>query len=274
MTSFTKKQIEQISRILGELTKGYQITEMFNDLDFYDYDSDPENTNRKFSTKWRRINKAMNDEISTSSIDTPLFQTIEYLLNPINFVDNPDGFDLAVRDLNKYLKFSGYELLESGKIKKAMKATTIKEALSRKKTLLKKLEPFNIHDIPLTYCKEELLTENYFHAVFEASKSVFERIRSMNFSKNDGIKLIDETFNFSNPSVLIENSFLQTQTEKNEYNSLITMCKTIHFTYRNPQAHIPKIFNPTNENDALLAFLLISKIHLLLDKCKVIRYLE
>jgi uncharacterized protein (TIGR02391 family) len=41
------------------------------------------------------------------------------------------------------------------------------------------------HDV-LRYCKEELVVDNYFHAVFEATKSVAEKVRSKTGLTTDG----------------------------------------------------------------------------------------
>ena len=42
-----------------------------------------------------------------------------------------------------------------------------------------KLEIQNAHEIIFEYCKPELLAENYFLSVFEAIKSIADRIRKM-----------------------------------------------------------------------------------------------
>jgi len=45
------------------------------------------------------------------------------------------------------------------------------------------------------YCIAELLAENYFHSVFEATKSIAERIRELTGIEIDGATLVDTVFN-------------------------------------------------------------------------------
>ena len=88
----------------------------------------------------------------------------------------------------------GYELLENGKIKKVSKIETINEAQMRANKLNKKLIDRNVHQDVLNFCKSELMVDNYFHAVFEATKSVADKIRDKTGLNTDGAELIDTTF--------------------------------------------------------------------------------
>lgn len=68
---------------------------------------------------------------------------------------------------------------EDGRVGFADKATTLDAARSRACRLKSALESRKVHAEVLNYCRAELLDENYFHAVFESTKGVAERIRSM-----------------------------------------------------------------------------------------------
>jgi uncharacterized protein (TIGR02391 family) len=56
-----------------------------------------------------------------------------------------------------------------------------------------------VHPDVLEFCKPELLEENYFHAVFEATKSVAEKIRVKTGLGKDGTELVDTAFSTKNP---------------------------------------------------------------------------
>jgi len=51
-----------------------------------------------------------------------------------------------------------------------------------------------VHEDVFAFCKAELLHENYFHAVFEAMKSIAEKIRRPSGLDGDGAKLVDQAF--------------------------------------------------------------------------------
>ena len=70
-------------------------------------------------------------------------------------------------ELNYVLSFEGFELTESGDIRETDKVKTFSEAEERAQNLRKTLLDRKIHSDVLTFCKAELLVDNYFHAVFE-----------------------------------------------------------------------------------------------------------
>lgn len=273
MASIDPQSIEKIVKYLAELTKGTNITTMFRQLNFYDVDND-ESNQTILSTKWKRLNKAVIDECNKSKSYQPFFRVIEYMLKPFDYIDSPESYKEHTDYISSILSFSGYEVNQSGKVVTTKIATNLTEALERRKSLLSKLEPFNIHKTPTSYCTKELLSDNYYHAVFEAAKSVTERLRQMTNSTKDGFQLIDSIFNVKTPAIIFSNSKLTTMQEKNEFNSLKHLSLYVHFTYRNPRAHIPKIFDPTSEEDAILALRLISDIHYSLDRCNTVKILD
>jgi hypothetical protein len=84
------------------------------------------------------------------------------------------------------LSFAGLHLGEDGKISTVSKSTTISEAKARASKLKENLVSRKVHPDVLRYCKEELVVDNYFHAVFEATKSVAEKVRSKTGLTTDG----------------------------------------------------------------------------------------
>jgi len=116
----------------------------------------------------------------------------------------------------------------------------------------------------LKYCKIELMQDNYFHAVFEATKGLAQRIRDMSGIQADGAALIDRVFSIEQP-VLAFNT-LQTDTEKSEHKGLAALLKGCFAAARNPLAHEPKILWD-GEDDAADYLSLISLLHRKLDDC-------
>ena len=58
----------------------------------------------------------------------------------------------------------------------------------------------------------EFLQENYFHAVFEATKSLSEKVREKTGLQDDGSALFNTAFSVNNPRLALNT--LQTFTEK------------------------------------------------------------
>jgi len=81
-------------------------------------------------------------------------------------------FDERRHDLNVALAFAGLQVREDGKLEGVALATTLTEAAQRASRLRSELMRRGISGEVLRYCQPELLEGDYFHAVFEATKSI------------------------------------------------------------------------------------------------------
>src|SRR5699024_1490600 len=123
----------------------------------------------------------------------------------------------------------------------------------------------NVHPDVLQFCRSELLENNYFHAVFEATKSVAEKIRVKTGLLNDGAALVDEAFAFKSAVPHLALNSLQSESEQSEQKGFANLIKGLFGTFRNTTAHAPKITWPINEQDALDVLSLVSLVHRRLD---------
>lgn len=105
------------------------------------------------------------------------------------------------------------------------KAKTIAEAEQRASRLKQKLENINVHSAIFEYCKAKLLVENYFHSVFEATKSIADRLRTMTGLYADGNTLAETSFSTSNPLVKINH--LRTDTDRSKHLGLCNLITRI-----------------------------------------------
>lgn len=126
-----------------------------------------------------------------------------------------------------------------------------------------------MHGRVLQYCTEELLKENYFHAVFEATKSLADRVRQMTDLEGDGTTLYDRAFSTSAPYLVLNN--LQTESERSQQVGFCLMLKGINSMVRNVTAHTPKIKWIIEEDEAIDILTTISFLHKNLDNCQVVR---
>ena len=94
------------------------------------------------------------------------------VMDPVRYRGQRDVFDERRHDLNVALAFAGLQVREDGKLEGVALATTLTEAAQRASRLRSELMRRGISGEVLRYCQPELLEGDYFHAVFEATKSI------------------------------------------------------------------------------------------------------
>jgi len=192
---------------------------------------------------------------------------IQAAMNPVRYSKDQERYNSLRNDLNVALAFAGLELGQDGKLRRIKRAETLTQADKRARTLERKLRSRGVHPDVLKFCRAELLQENYFHAVFEATKSVADKIRQKSGLTTDGARLIDDAFALgkSGIPVLALNS-LETETERSEQKGFANLLKGLFGTFRNTTAHVPKIKWKIEEQDALDLFSLASLCHRRIDE--------
>ena len=192
-------------------------------------------------------------------------------MNPVSYSNNSEYFERKRTELNRALSFSGLILGEDGKVRFTSKATTLKESEERASKLKSELLLRNVHSDVLKFCKAELLEENYFHAVLEATKSIANKIRALSGLKNDGASLATQAFSLgSNNLPMLAINTLESDTEISEQKGFINLLIGLFGTFRNPTAHAEKIYWEINEQDALDILSLASLVHRKLDITKLL----
>lgn len=199
---------------------------------------------------------------------------IQKAFHPHRFVEKGEQFEEARKEINSALLFIGIEFLPNGKFARVDKVSTIAEAQQRADNLKHKLTARNVHADVLKFCKAELVNENYFHAVFETTKSVADKIRDKSNLTLDGSELVDKAFVIgqSRTPILSFNSLIN-ESEESEHKGFMNLLKGLFGMFRNTTAHIPKIKWEINEQDALDCLTLASFIHRKLDKCVKDRFI-
>ena len=269
MTTIPKLEssvIESISKLLGDTNGGFtgtEIAKLLSDSRIEDIDS----TN----TKWKRLNSALVNKQHIDKCANNILAFIQNAMSPARHYDNQEWFDNIRFELNKILSFAGYFLGENGIISSTEKSSTISEAEEKASKFKKHLLTRNVHSDVLKYCQKELLVDNYFHAVFEATKSVADKIRIKTGLTSDGASLIDDAFSFKEKIPHLALSSLQTESEQSEQRGFMNLVKGLFGTFRNTTAHAPKIKWSIEEQDALDILSMVSLIHRRLDNAKEAR---
>jgi len=256
VSCYPEGQIEALARVLGECGSGTDISRVLQDRGLVD--------NSGESTKWRRLYWVFLDCQKRDGCANAVVDFIRAFLTPARFVGRSEQFEAHRRDLNAILAFSGLEYGADGQFRKIDAATTIDEAERRVRTIRAKFQGRRLHPEVLKYCRSELMQDNYFHAVSEATKGLAQRIRDMTGLQADGASLIDRVFAIERP--LLALNTIQTETEKSEHKGFAALLKGCFAAVRNPLAHEPKILWQ-GEDDAADYLSLISLLHRKLDQC-------
>lgn len=253
---FKEGQLESLARMLGECGSGTDISGVLNYCGLVDGSGT--------STKWRRLYWIFQTSQQQHHCANSILNFIRSFLIPARFAGRSDEFEAHRSELNVILAFSGLEYGQDGEFRLRVAARTLDEAEARVRTIQAKFRGRRLHLELLKYCRTELMQDNYFHAVFEASKGLAQRIRDMSGIQADGAALVDRVFSIDRP-ILAFNS-LRTETERTEHKGFAMLLRGCFAAVRNPLAHEPKIMW-NGEDDAADCLTLISLLHRKLDEC-------
>ncbi|OPC76466.1 TIGR02391 family protein [Embleya scabrispora] len=178
----------------------------------------------------------------------------------------------ALRDaVNEPLALMALRVNEEGRVARATGARTLDDVARLAGRLRTELTRRGVHPEVVRYCEEEILRKSLFHAVFEATKGVAERLRSLSVSSLDGADLVDHCFGTKSPPPVVRINTFVTETDVSEHKGFANLLKGIFGTFRNPPAHTPRAAArwDITEPDALDLFGTLSFTHRRLDKATV-----
>jgi uncharacterized protein (TIGR02391 family) len=248
--------IESLSRLLANELTGSNIGDLLCTAQLDDIDTN--------NSKWKRLRAAFINYQNIKHTSNNILAFIQQTLAPVRHIHNEENFQNLRSEINILLSFVGLELTNECKYKLVDRAKTINEAEERANNLKNKLKNTNVHDKIFEYCRAELLVNNYFHAVFEATKSIADRLRKITGLYVDGNNLVELAFATNNVLVHINN--FTNETDRSEHIGLCNLIKGIFGIIRNPTAHEPKIKFVITEEEAIDILIMISFIHKRLDK--------
>ena len=259
--TFTNNQLEQLCKVVADTNTGLsgpEIGKMLHGCGIHDPCLD--------KTKWKRLYAALRERQTQDRCGNNVAGFIQQYIDPVRFADKRQHFEIKRQELNHILAFCGYSIGEDGKFRVQTAARTLSEAEKRAGRLKAELERRGVHHDVLAFCRAELLQENYFHAVLEATKSVAEKIRTKSGLKTDGSLLVDQAFGSGNANMpLLAFNSQQTDTEKNEHSGMMNLMKGMFSAFRNVTAHAPKVTWVISEQDALDLLTIASLLHRRLD---------
>jgi uncharacterized protein (TIGR02391 family) len=261
---FPASAIEEVCKVLADAVTGPQIPNLIAPLKVPEEPDGP-------GTKWKRLFNAVVTRQNKSQDGKALVRLVMEVMAPVRFGSAAE-FEAVRTRVNERLLLSGFEVRKDGIVVTVRAARTVEEAQQRADDLRAELARRDVHPDVLAFCRAELLQQNYFHAVLEASKSVADKLRTLTGvtagSASDGTRLVDTTcFPAASPQVRFND--LATEWERSEQTGIATLMKGLFSTFRNPAAHAPRVAWATSRSDALDMLTLASMLHRRLDKADV-----
>ncbi|MCB9357462.1 MAG: TIGR02391 family protein [Calditrichaeota bacterium] len=252
-------QLEHVCKVLADTSTGLTGSEIEHLLRQIKVDdTDPS------MTKWKRLFNALANRQNTDHSADRVLSFIDVALQPAKHINDTSGYKKKLESINTVLAFLGLEYRDDGKFHTVDKASNLTEARSRASRLKQNIIERDLHPHLLNYCSEELLAENYFHAVLEACKGIASEVRKITGLSSDGARLIDEAFGGVEPRIRINP--LTTETHKSEQSGFVNLAKGLMGTFRNPVAHEARIYWSIAAEDAIDFFTLASFILRRIDR--------
>lgn len=218
------------------------------------------------ATKWRRLSAAFELRQSRDRCANAILAFTASALAPARFIGKVAEHAAALDAVNHVLVLVGLAINERCELRLVDAAHTVAEAEERAGRLRGELRRRRVHGDVLRYCKAELLEENYFHAVLEATKSVASKLREKSGLSSDGNELVESACGLGKTGVpLVAFNALTTDSEQSEHKGIASLLRGMFGTFRNPAAHAPKIDWEVTEDDALDLLTLASFLHRRLD---------
>jgi len=190
-------------------------------------------------------------------------------MKPERHLKYPGRFETLRGLLNEALVFAEMAVSETGELINVERATTISQAKSRADELRADLVRRGVHKDVLIFCREELVANNYFHAVLEAVKSILDKLRTLSDLGDDGVSLIDKALGGDAPRVRINS--LTSDSEKSEQKGFANLLRGLVGMFRNTTAHEARVNWPMSKEDAEDLLSTVSLAHRRLDRAVVLR---
>jgi len=254
---FSQAQLEALASALGDTDAGLtnaEIEFLFKSAKMRDPGP---------MTKRHRVYNAFAEVQNRTLHRRNVLEFVRVAMSPARYVREPHRYEPLRANVNRALGFAGLACTEAGKLVSAEEVSTLPEAARRARELRTDLELRRVHPDVLDFCREELLTSDYFHAVQEAVKSVAEKMRTRTGLTDDGSTLVDRVLGGDLPMLAINP--LKTLSHKSEQRGFANLVRGLFGMFRNPTAHEARIHWPMDRNDAEDLLTMLSMVHRRLD---------
>ena len=217
---FTQSQLEAIAAALADTSEGLTGSEIGHLLASCRM-TDPTPT----VTKRHRLYKAFAESQNSRQDRRAILAFIRHAMKPERYARYPERFEPMRTNLNRALSFAGLAVDATGKLSSAERARTLSEAERRAQELKDDLTARGVHPDVLRFCRAELVADDYFHAVLEATKSIADKPRARTGLTDDGAVLVDRALGGDLPMLAIND--LSSESERGEQRGFANLVKGV-----------------------------------------------
>ena len=222
--------------------------------------------------KRSRVATALLQQQQRDGASTAISRFLTEAMTPARYLRARDRFEQLRKALAEPLSLVGLEITAQGCLGPTTEtATTLDDVARIAGRLRYELNRRGVHPEVIRYCDEELIRQSLYHAIFEATKGVSERLRRMSGLPGDNAALVDACFGAGGGPRIRINAY-ETESDWSEQKGFANLVKGIFGTFRNPAAHTTRasrLWNPT-EADTLDLFSTLSFVHRCLDQARVL----
>jgi uncharacterized protein (TIGR02391 family) len=255
---FSQSELEAIAAALGDTSEGLTGSEIGHLLATVKM-ADP----TPLLTKWKRLFNAFVERQNFSQNRRAIMEFIQQAMKPERYTKYPERFEPMRANLNRALAFCALAVNAAGQIIAVGRAETLSDAQRRANELRADLATRGVHPDVLRFCRAELVGDNYFHAVLEATKSIADKLREKSGLSEDGARLVDATLCGTSPRLAING--LTTESQRSEQSGFANLVKGVFGMFRNPTAHEARVLWAMSKEDAEDILSIASLIHRRLD---------
>ena len=222
-------------------------------------------------SKVKCLRKAFSYYQKIDRSDKRLYQLIKNAI-PVAKAKTDQFYQKAVKEINEVFKAPGinmyFDITQRNGLIDLSKPPKDFSGIKTNAKLIEALRERGVPDALLKYCPEESFDGNGCHALFEATKGLYEEVRKkLNIPPGvDGCGLIDTVMLGANPA-LIFNSY-KTEQDRKDQKALAAMFKAAFSVIRNPIAHNPSVYW-NGEDDLFDYFSILSFLYRKLRQCSV-----
>jgi uncharacterized protein (TIGR02391 family) len=255
---FSQSHLEAIADALGDTDNGLtgaQIAHLLRTCRMADPDPG--------ITKRHRIYNAFVKSQNQRQDRRAILAFIHHAMKPERYARASARYEPMRANVNRALSFCGLMVGDRGTLLSCEVARTLTEAQRRARDLHADLAGRGVHPDVLRFCREELLADDYIHAVLDAVKSVADKIRSRTGLTDDGDVLVTHALAGDHPLIAINP--LKTNSAQGEQRGFVNLVRGAFGMFRNPTAHEARLYWQMTKENAEDLLSLVSLIHRRLD---------
>jgi uncharacterized protein (TIGR02391 family) len=169
--------------------------------------------------------------------DVNIARVLETLCNPQEYFGQPEAHANVVERIDEIVSFYGLSVdPRTGKLLVSEQARA--ELRQRKSAEVQAFDSRRFHSEVIKHGRELFVQGRHFHAVFECCKAFDRLVASKAQIDEHGDKLMGMALSLSGTLKL---NSQRTQTEVNEQEGVMHLCKGLMRAIRNPEAHEPQL---------------------------------